>query len=80
KEGTAIDRAADSMQTGLTMTLTAIAAVTVMAIVSSVFQIPFMFEISAVLLFGLLADIISSWFLNAPLTLMHAEKKESRAH
>ena len=75
KEGTAAERAAGSLATGLTMTGTTMAALLSMAIISFTNQIFVIFEISAVLLFGLLGDIISTWLLNAGIMLWYSEKQ-----
>lgn len=77
REGTARQRAFESMKTGLTMTLTTLAAVSVMLILSYFVQMIVIFEIAAVLIFGLLADLISTWLMNAPVLLWYAERKES---
>lgn len=76
RDKTPSERAAESMITGLTMTGTTIAAVTVMLVFSYFTQIVVMFEISVVLLFGLIGDLISTWFLNAPILLWYVEKKK----
>jgi len=76
REGTPRERAHGSMITGLTMTLTTLAALTSMILLSYYGQIQIIFEISIVLLFGLLADIISTWLMNAPMLLWYVEKKE----
>ncbi|MEK6957948.1 MAG: hypothetical protein AABW99_03150 [archaeon] len=75
KEKTPAERSSESMATGLTMTFTSIAALLVMAVLSYFMQIQVFFEISAVLLFGLFADIISTWLMNAPLLLWFVEKR-----
>jgi len=46
-----------------------------MLIVSYFYQIEVIFQIAAILFFGLLADLISTWFMNAPLLLWHIENK-----
>ncbi|MCX6799367.1 MAG: hypothetical protein NTW59_04725 [Candidatus Diapherotrites archaeon] len=74
REKTPAERAYDSMGTGLTMTGTTVAAVLVMLLVSYFNQIGVIFEISAVLLFGLIGDIIGTWLMNAPLLLWYVEK------
>jgi len=58
-----------AMRTGVTMTLTSIAAMTVMAIVASrfVFNIPLMSEIGTVLVFGLVVDLMNTYLLNMSL-------------
>ncbi len=77
KENTAKERVADSLRTILTMSLTAMAAITVMMVLSYFYQVQVIFEISVVLFFGLAADIVSATLMNAPLVLQHAEKGES---
>ena len=74
KDGSPSERTYTSMKTGLTMTLTTIAAVSVMLVLSYVNQISVIFEIAAVLLFGLIADLISTWFMNAPVLLWYVER------
>ena len=71
-------RALDSMKTGLTMTSTTLVAVLVMLVLSYYAQITIIFEISAVLFFGLIGDVISTWFMNAPILLWYAERKKKR--
>ncbi|MCR4368773.1 MAG: MMPL family transporter, partial [archaeon] len=78
KEGTPRERAHESMITGLTMTLTTLAALTVMIILSYFSQLEVVFQIAAVLLFGLCADLISTWLMNAPILLWYVEKKEGK--
>lgn len=70
------ERAFSAMVTGLTMTMTALVALLSMLVISFYGQITVVFEIAAVLFFGLLADIISSWMLNTPLMLWYEERKE----
>lgn len=75
KGKTPADRAGDSMKTGLTMTFTTFVALLSMFIISYFTQISVIFEITAILLFGLAADTISTWFMNAPLLLWYVERK-----
>jgi preprotein translocase subunit SecF len=58
-----------AMRTGVTMTLTSIAAMTVMTIASSrfVFDIPLLPEVGVVLVFGLTADLMNTYLLNVSL-------------
>ena len=74
-EGNPRGRAKDAMTTGLTMTLTTLAAVSAMLVLSYFGQIIVIFEIAAVILFGLLADLISTWLMNAPVLLWYTEEK-----
>ncbi|MDP6670679.1 MAG: hypothetical protein QGI60_02585 [archaeon] len=69
-------RVYDSLITGLTMNFTTIAALSAMLILSFTSQMLVVFEISAVLLFGLLIDLSSTWFMNAPVLLWYIERRE----
>lgn len=75
KEKTPAGRAADSMATGLTMTGTTIAALVSMLVIAYTAQIFVIFEIAAVILFGLLADLVSTWLMNAEILLWYVERK-----
>jgi preprotein translocase subunit SecF len=59
-----VDRA---MNTGVTMTVTSIAAMTVMTVVSYVFGIQLMASIGLVLVLGLLTDLMNTYMLNVTL-------------
>jgi len=72
------ESAADSMLTGLTMTGTTLGALVVMLIFSSLWNLDVLFSIAAVLLFGLLGDLVSTWFMNAPVLMLYAERKRRR--
>ncbi len=76
KSGTAGERATTSMKTGLTMTGTTIAALTAMLIISYFYQIEIIYHISAILLFGLVGDVIATWFMNAPILLWFKEGRK----
>lgn len=73
KEGTIMERVFSSMATGLTMSLTALAAITAGYFVSNSYVIKEMFVILAV---GLLADIVMTYLLNTPILIWHVAKKE----
>ena len=77
KEGTAEERAYGAMKTGLTMTFAAIASFAVLFVVSLVAYVPTYYEISGVVLFGLIADVITTWLGNAPMILLY---KKSHDH
>ncbi len=66
------ERVKDSITTGVTMTAGAIAAFTVLYIVSTS---PTLDQIAAVILMGLLIDIPATWTGNAIILKMHAEGK-----
>lgn len=74
KSGSAGERATTSMKTGLTMTITTLAALLSMIIISYFYQVEVIYYISAILLFGLIGDLISTWFFNAPILLWFVER------
>jgi len=73
RKGTTEEKIIGAMGTGLMMTGTAIAAVVALFLVSNVLHLvipsfsrmPIIADISAVLLFGLMADIFNTWITNA---------------
>ena len=78
KEGSARMRAHESMITGLTMTFATLGALTIMITLSYLSQLQVIFEISAVLMFGIFADIIATWLNNAPILLWYVERVEGK--
>jgi preprotein translocase subunit SecF len=56
-----------AMRTGVTMTLTSIAAMIVMTAVSTLFGIPLLPEIGIVLVFGLTTDLMNTYMMNVSL-------------
>ena len=56
-----------AMRTGVTMTVTSIAAMTVMTIVSYIFGIQLLTDIGLVLVFGLTTDLMNTYMLNVTL-------------
>jgi preprotein translocase subunit SecF len=77
-EGTPQERAFGTMKTGITMTSTAIISFGILFIVSYVAFIPTYFEISGVVLAGLIGDIFTTWFGNTPMILWYKLRKEVR--
>lgn len=73
KEGTIMDRVFSSMDTGLTMTFTTIAALTVGYFVSNSYILKQMFII---LIVGLFVDIIMTYLLNTRILIWYTAKKE----
>ncbi|MBN2067380.1 MAG: hypothetical protein JW744_02840 [Candidatus Diapherotrites archaeon] len=71
-------RAYESMLTGLTMTGTTIAALIAMIAISYLNQIEVIFAIAVVLFFGLAADLVSTWLMNAPILLWYVEGKRQK--
>ncbi|RJQ15916.1 protein translocase subunit SecF [Candidatus Woesearchaeota archaeon] len=72
KEGSIFDRVLGAFKTGITMSLAALAAVivTLIFVNSDVIR-----QIMMVLLFGLIADMIFTWFQNAGILRWHFERK-----
>ena len=56
-----------AMRTGVTMTLTSIAAMVVMTVVATVLGIPLLPEVGIVLVFGLTADLMNTYMMNVTL-------------
>lgn len=75
-EGTPEERAYGSMKTGLTMTSTAIVSFAVLFIISLIAYVPTYYEISGVVLFGLIGDLFTTWLGNASMILMYVKRKE----
>ncbi|WP_455644744.1 protein translocase subunit SecF [Methanosphaera sp.] len=76
REGNLEDRAEDALKTGVTLTFAALAAMIVLFIVVKVF-IPtaqVLEDISAVLIMGLLSDLLSTWFMNLGILKWHMER------
>ncbi len=76
REGTPEERAHDAMATGITMTGAAIASFAVLFIVSIISYVPTYYQISGVVLAGLIGDIITTWFGNTPMILLYKRSKE----
>ncbi|MGC8699410.1 MAG: hypothetical protein ACP5HW_00480 [Candidatus Micrarchaeia archaeon] len=77
-EGTPEERAFSAMKTGMTMTITAIATFATLFAVSLIAYVPTYYEISGVVLFGLIGDLFTTWLGNAPMVLLYKKRKERR--
>ncbi len=75
-EGTPEERAYASMRTGLTMTSSAILSFLVLFVISLLIYVPTYYEISSVVLMGLIGDIFTTWFGNASILLLYKKRKE----
>ncbi|HUC38710.1 MAG TPA: hypothetical protein VL944_01100 [Candidatus Acidoferrum sp.] len=75
-EDTATVRAFNTMKTGITMTSAAIITFAILLIVSYISFIPTYYEISAVVLAGLIADIFTTWFGATTMVLAYKKRKE----
>ncbi len=94
KKGELNDKLRGAMKTGITMTTTTIVAVFAIFLVSSSsplfaligmdlgfgFDIPILRDISLVLIFGLMADLMNTWLLNAGILRWYVEKKERKRY
>ncbi|WP_406656428.1 protein translocase subunit SecF [Methanolobus sp. ZRKC2] len=86
RRGTPQENISNAMHTGITMTSTTLAALVVMYLVStysyllssSLSQITLLSDISIVLIFGLLADLMNTWLLNTSILRWHVTSKTSR--
>ena len=78
KTGTKFGRLRGALKTGLTMTLTALFTMLSLLIVSYYANITVLFDISLMMVAGLLADIVATWFTNVVLVLWLMENRERR--
>jgi len=86
RKGELSEKIVKAMGTGLTMTITSLAAVLVLLLVSSysyVFastfsRIDILADIAVVLAFGLLADIMNTWMLNAAILKWYMQRRGRR--
>ncbi len=67
RRGGFYETAYDAMRTGVTMTLTSLSAVIVMAIVAGLFGVDLLWAIGVVLAFGLATDLMNTYMLNLSL-------------
>lgn len=79
-EGTARQRAFDTMKTGFTMSIAAIAAFAALFALAFATQIATYYQIAVVAIFGLFADIIATWLTNAVLMLWYLEGRKEAHH
>jgi preprotein translocase subunit SecF len=70
------ERAIAGLRTGLTMSITSLAATITGFLIS---QSPMIKEIMLILTIGIMFDIINTWLFNAPILVKYVEKKE-RVH
>jgi len=75
--GEARGHAADAMITGLMTQGTTIVALVAINVLTTA---PLLFELSIVLIFGLIADTINTWFLNVGVLLRNIERQKRREY
>jgi len=73
REGTPRERAYDAMKTGATMSMALLVSFICLFILASLTHINTYYEISAVAIAGLLADLVATWLLNAVIVLYYLE-------
>lgn len=73
--GTVRERAANAMSTGLVMSTTSATALIVLNIVASPDALK---QLSAVIVIGILADMMNTWLFNSGLIMKQAEKQEAK--
>ncbi len=86
KKGDLDEKIRSTMKTGVTMTFTTIVAIFAMFLVSSTIHyvsayfapIPILRDLSLVLLFGLVMDLLNTWLLNAGILRWYIERKERK--
>jgi preprotein translocase subunit SecF len=74
RQGKLHDKLKGAFHTGIIMTSTTLAAVTAMFIVSWLGSVQILWEISAVLLIGLVFDIMNTWLTNAAILKWYVQK------
>jgi preprotein translocase subunit SecF len=74
RQGKLHDKLKGAFQTGIIMTSTTFAAVTAMLIVSWIGSVQILMEISAVLLIGLVFDVLNTWLTNAGILKWYVQK------
>ena len=78
RQGKLHDKLHGAFHTGIIMTTTTFAAATAMFLVSWFGQVQIIMEISAVLLIGLVADVLNTWLTNAGILKWYVQKGGSR--
>ncbi len=84
RKGDLNDKIKDAMKTGLTMTTTTLGALIALFIVSSGLISSFLLidiirDISIVLIFGLVADIVNTWMTNVGILRWYMERKSQKS-
>jgi len=80
KKGELNEKLRNTMRTGITMTSTTLSAVFAMFLVSFYIGIPILKDISIVLLFGLVMDLMNTWLFNAGVLRWYIERKERKKY
>ncbi|MDR3101652.1 MAG: protein translocase subunit SecF [Methanocalculaceae archaeon] len=78
QQGKLVDKMAGAFHTGFIMTTTTLSAIVVMLIVAVVGQVPTLSSIAAVLVIGLICDMILTWAFNAGALRLYLESEEGK--
>ena len=78
RQGKLVDKMAGAFHTGFIMTTTTLAAIVAMLIVALIGQVPTLYNIAAVLVIGLICDMIFTWAFNAGVLRLYMEKEEGK--
>lgn len=78
RDGTAAQRAYDSMKTGMTMSFSTMVAFIALFALALITHEQLYYEISAVVIAGLVGDLIATWAFNAVIILSHAQDMEKK--
>lgn len=80
REGTVGERARNAMHTGLTMSFAAIAAMSILFVVTIIImpEATTLSNISAVLVIGLIGDILSTWLMNLGILKTYIDWRQSK--
>ncbi|MFA5108182.1 MAG: hypothetical protein WC492_01465 [Candidatus Micrarchaeia archaeon] len=77
-EGSAADRAYESMKTGMTMSMSVMVAFASLLALAYITQISIYYEIAAVAIAGLIGDLIATWAFNAVIILAYMQDMEKK--
>ncbi len=78
RQGKLIDKLKGAFDTGISMTSTTLAAIAAMLIVSWIGSVEILMQISAVLLIGLVFDVMNTWLTNVAILKWYVQKGGSR--
>ena len=76
RQGKLEEKMEGAFRTGIIMTTTTLAAIIAMFIVAFIGQVPILYNIAAVLIIGLITDIIFTWGFNAGVLRMYLSRSE----
>jgi len=78
REGTVVERAEGALKTGMTMSVTAMSSMIVLYVVTVVLipEASVLSDIAAVLFFGLVGDILTTWFMNLGILRWYVEGRQ----